>query len=64
MIFFSLNIFLAFVWIVFVEQLKKCQKQGEREGDIHAAKGPSPGLEPRPAAARAKPLYMGRCSTL
>ena len=35
------------------------RKQGEREGEWHTAKGPRPGVKPRSAAARTKPLYMG-----
>lgn len=31
MIFFSLNIFLAFIWLVFVEQLKKNDRNRVRE---------------------------------
>lgn len=39
------------------------RKQGEREGERHAAKGLRPGVELRSAAARTKTLYMEACTT-
>ena len=35
------------------------RKQGEREGEWHAAKGPGSGFEHGSTAAGTKPLYMG-----
>ena len=56
--------FLFFVWPFYVlywsDSSRYDRKQVEREGEWHAAKCPRPGLKHRAAAARIKPLYMGR----
>lgn len=60
-------IFFWPIGFLLTEQLKTDRKRVERErerggedtgGD--AANGPRPGIEPRAAAARTEPLYMGR----
>ena len=58
---FLVFIFLGLCVVLLIEQLKIQQKTG-REGwwEWHAAKSPRPGLKPRAAAARTKPLHMGR----
>ena len=40
-------------------QLERWQQTGWERGGWHAAKDPRPGLEPRVAGAKTKPLYLG-----
>ena len=55
--FLFLSIFLAFYGFIDSTAEEGERKQGEREEEWHAAKGPRPGVEPESAA---EPQHMGR----
>lgn len=61
----SLWIFIIFIGLsmAFIDSReivdRDDRKQDDREGEWHATKDSSPGLEPGTAAARTKSLYVG-----
>ena len=55
---------ISFVWSFgFIDRIAEDSDRKQDEGEWHTAKGPGLGVEPRTAAVRTKPVYMGRCST-